>query len=129
MSGFTPKADTCSVSACPLRANSGHGPHRAPLCVRRICLAYLSTAMSTNTVIATIAMPTDPTTLAHHNVLVARGGRRLKGGNRNATHATAQATQASTKIGLVNSTSPANKNIIAYTACHEMNATPIPRAG
>src|SRR6478672_13360402 len=109
------------------RADMAHIAHlmRAPC----ICLTYLSTAMSTNTVIATIAIPAHPTTLAHHNVLVARGGRRLKGGNRNATHATTQATHASTKIGLVNSTSPANKNISAYTACHKMNATPIPRAG
>src|SRR5262249_61185177 len=87
--------------------------------------------MSTNTVIATIAIPTDPTTLAHHNVLVASGGRRLKGGNRNATHATRQATQASTKIGLVNfpSSDKSIKKLNAYAAFSKMKATPNSRAG
>lgn len=87
--------------------------------------------MITNTVIATIAIPADPTTLAHHKLLVGRGGRRLKGGNRNATHAATQATQSSTNIRLVNSTSSATniKNLTADAACNKMNATPIPRAG
>ena len=84
--------------------------------------------MITKSVIANDSNSCDPTTLACHNVVAERGGSRLNGGNRNTTHATAQTTQASIKMGLFNSTSPAN-NKSKSSARHEMNATPIPRAG